>query len=133
MASKSLTKVRRTQKLCRHKLMTLDKQGREINYQDHIIERIEEICTELYDNEQSTIIHTDPKEVLEITFWRNEGNQHQQLDDSPPIQRKQKDQHQERNTTGRYHIAQAVHSSTRKHIPTTNLGNQRHADRRRIS
>ena len=48
--------------------MTLDKQGREINYQDQIIERIEEFCTELYDNEQSTIIHTDPKEILEITF-----------------------------------------------------------------
>ena len=27
-------------------------------------------------------------------------------------------------STGRYHINQAVHGSTRKHIPTTDLGNQ---------
>ena len=34
---------------------------RNICYQDKIIERIEEFYTELNDNEQSTIIHTDPK------------------------------------------------------------------------
>ena len=37
--------------------------------------------------------------------------------------RTQQDQHQERSTSRRYHIAQAVHGSTRKHIPTTDLGN----------
>ena len=131
MASKSLTKVRRTQKLCRDRLMTLDKQGREINYQDQIIERIEEFCTELYDNEQSTIIHTDPKEVLEITF---RGMKEINTNSSMTVhQESKKINTSKRSTTGRNHIAQAVHSSTRKHIPTTNLGNQRHADRRLIS
>ena len=63
----------------------------------------------------------------------HEGNLHQQLDDSSPSQRKQKDQHQKRGTTGKYHIAEAVHGSTRKYIPTTDLGNQRLEDRRRTS
>ena len=45
----------------------LDKQGRESRDQDKIIERIEEFYTELYDSEQNTIIHTDQKEVPEIT------------------------------------------------------------------
>ena len=58
-----------------------------------------------------------------------EGNLHQKLDDSLPTQRKQQVQRHERCTTGRYHIAQTVHSSTRKHIPTTDLGNQRLEDR----
>ena len=39
----------------------------EIHDQDKIVERIEEFYTELYDNEQNIIIHTDPKEVPEIT------------------------------------------------------------------
>ena len=49
------------------------------------------------------------------------------------LQRKQQDQHQERSTTGRDHIAQAVHDSTRNHTQTTDLGNQRLEDRRRKS
>ena len=54
------------QKLGQDRLVThLDKQGREIHDQDKMIERIEEFYTELYDSEQSTIIHTDPKEVPE--------------------------------------------------------------------
>ena len=70
MASKSLKKVRRTQKLGQDRLITLmDKQGREIHHQDTIIERIEQFYTELYDSQQSTIIHTDPTEVPEITSW----------------------------------------------------------------
>ena len=74
MASRSLKKVRRTQMLGRDRLITLlDKQGREIRDQDKIIERIEEFYTELYDSEQSTIIHTDPKEVAEITSWEVEA------------------------------------------------------------
>ena len=52
---------------------------------------------------------------------------------SPLTQRKQQDKHQERSMTGRYHIAQAIYGSTRKQIPTTNLGNQKLEDRRRIS
>ncbi|MBA1447089.1 MAG: hypothetical protein FE835_19845 [Gammaproteobacteria bacterium] len=68
ITSKSLRKVRRTQTLGQDRLITLlDKQGREIHDQDKIIERIEEFYTELYDSEQSTIIHTDPKEVPDIT------------------------------------------------------------------
>ena len=55
------------------RLITLqDKQGREIHDQDKIIERIEEFYTELYDSELNTIIHTDPKEVPEITSWEVE-------------------------------------------------------------
>ena len=70
MVSKSLRKVRRTKKLGQDRLITLqDKQVREIHYQDKIIDRIEELYTELYDSEQSTIIHTDPNEVPEITAW----------------------------------------------------------------
>ena len=70
MASKSLKKVRRTQQLGQDRLIILlDKQGRKIHDQNKIIERIEEFYTELYDSEQDTIIHTDPKEVPEITSW----------------------------------------------------------------
>ena len=70
MASNSLKKVRRPQKLGQDRLITLmDKQGREIHDQDKIIERIEEFYNKLYDSEQSTIIHTEPKEVSEITLW----------------------------------------------------------------
>ena len=62
MTSKSRRKVRRTQKLGQDRLITLrEKQGKEIHDQDKIIERIEEFYTELYDSEQSTIIHTDTK------------------------------------------------------------------------
>ena len=64
MTSKSLKKVRRTQMLGQDRLITLlDKQGREIRDQNMMTERIEEFYTELYDSEQNTIIHTDPKEV----------------------------------------------------------------------
>ena len=74
MASKCLKKPRRTQMLAQNRLFTLlDKQGREIRDQDKIIERIEEFYTELYDSEENTIIHTDPKEVPEITSWEVEA------------------------------------------------------------
>ncbi len=49
MSSKSLKKERRTQALGRDRLITLlDKQGREIQDQDMIMERTEEFYTELY-------------------------------------------------------------------------------------
>ena len=54
-----------------------------------------------------------------------EGNLHQQLDESPPTQRKQQDQYQDTCTTGRHHIAHAVDGNTRRHIPTTDLGKPR--------
>ena len=65
MASK---KVRRKQKLGQDRLVALlDKQGRQIRDQDKIIERVEELYTELYDSEKNTLTHTDPNEVPEIT------------------------------------------------------------------
>ena len=76
MASKSLKKVQRTQMLGQDRLITLlDQQGREIHDQDKIIKWIEEFYTELYDNEQSTIIHIDPKMVPQITSWEVEAAQ----------------------------------------------------------
>ena len=49
----------------------LDKQCREIHDQDN---NIEEFYTGLYDSEQSTIIHTDPKDVpAAITSWEMEA------------------------------------------------------------
>ena len=47
----------------------LEKNSKEIHDQDKIIERIEKFYSELYDSEQSTIIHTDPTYVLAITSW----------------------------------------------------------------
>ena len=71
MASKSLKKVRRTQRLGQDRLITLpEKQGREIHDQDKIMERIDTFYTELYYNEQSIIILADPKE---ITSWKVEA------------------------------------------------------------
>ena len=68
-APKSLKKVRKTQKLSQDRLVTLlDKQGREIHDRDKIIERIVEFYTE-----QSTIIHSDPSEVPEVTSWEAEA------------------------------------------------------------
>ena len=68
LASKSLKKVKRTHKLGQDKLITLlDKHGKQIHDQGKIIDRIEQFYTELYDSEQNTIIHSDPKEVPAIT------------------------------------------------------------------
>ena len=40
-----------------------DKQGKEIQEQDTIMERIEEFYSELYDSDQAVTIQTDPEEV----------------------------------------------------------------------
>ena len=65
MTSKRQRKVRRTQKLGQDRLITfLEKQGREIHDQVNVMERIEELYTELYDSEQNTIIHTDPEDSI---------------------------------------------------------------------
>ena len=73
VTSKSLKKVQRTQELDLDRLVKLlDKQGREINDQDKIIETIDELYTELYDSEESTIIHIDPTKS-EITSWKVEA------------------------------------------------------------
>ena len=48
-------------------------QARQIEDHDNITERIEECYNELYDSEQSTIIHTDSKEIPELTPWEVEA------------------------------------------------------------
>ena len=76
MSSKSLRTVRKTQKLSQDRLISfLDKRCREFHHQDKIIERIEQFYTNatLYKSEQSTIIHTDPKELPEIISWEVEA------------------------------------------------------------
>ena len=74
MASKSLKKVRRTHTLGQDRLITLlEKQTKDIRDQDKITERIEELYTQLYDSEESTIIHNNSKEVPEITLWEVEA------------------------------------------------------------
>ena len=51
----------------------LDKQGREIQEQDKIMERIEEFYPELFDSDQAVTIQTDPKEVPPIMAWEVEA------------------------------------------------------------
>ena len=51
----------------------LDKQGREIQEQDKIMERIEEFYSELFDSDQAVTIQTDPKEVPSIMAWEVEA------------------------------------------------------------
>ena len=66
-ASKSFKKVRRTHSLGKNRMITLlDKQGREIQEQDKIMERIEELYSELFDSDEAVTIQTDPKEVPPI-------------------------------------------------------------------
>ena len=73
-ASKSLKKVRRTQSLGKNRMITLlDKQGREIQEQDKIMERIEEFYSALFDSDQAVTIQTDPKEVPPIMAWEVEA------------------------------------------------------------
>ena len=43
-----------------------DKQGKEIQEQDKIMERIEEFYSELYDSDQAVTKQTDPEEVPPI-------------------------------------------------------------------
>ena len=70
---KSLNKVRRTHTLGQNRLITLlDNQGREIQDQDKILERIEEFYTELYDSDQTVTIRTDPRKVLSVKTWEVE-------------------------------------------------------------
>ena len=73
-ASKSLTKVRRTHNLGKNRMVTLlDKQGKEIQEQDKIMERIEEFYSELYYSDQAVTIQTDPEEVPPIMAWEVEA------------------------------------------------------------
>ena len=73
-ASKSLKKVRKTHSLGKNRMITLlDKQGREIQEQDKIMERMEEFYSELFDSDQAVTIQTDPKEVPPIMAWEVEA------------------------------------------------------------
>ena len=63
-ASKSLKKVRRTHSLGKNRMITLlDKQGKEIQEQDKIMERIDKFYSELYDSDQAVTIQTYPEEI----------------------------------------------------------------------
>ena len=71
---KSMKKVRKTHSLGKNRMITLlDKQGKEIQEQDKIMERIEEFYSELYDSEQAVTIQTDPEEVPPIMAWEVEA------------------------------------------------------------
>ena len=66
--SKSLKKVRK-----KRMITLLDKQGKEIQEQDMIMERIEEFYSELYDSDQAVTMQTDPEEVPQIMAWEVEA------------------------------------------------------------
>ncbi len=69
-----MKKVRRTHSLGKNRMITLlDKQGKEIQEQDMIMERIEEFYSELYDCDQAVTIQTDSKEVPPIMAWEVEA------------------------------------------------------------
>ena len=51
----------------------LDIHGKEIQEQDKIMERIEELYSELYDSDQAVTIQTDPEEVPPIMAWEVEA------------------------------------------------------------
>ena len=51
----------------------LDKQCKEIQEQDKIMERIEEFYSELYDSDQDVTIQTHPEEVPPIMTWEVEA------------------------------------------------------------
>ena len=72
--TKSFKKVRRTYSLGKTRIITLlDKQDKEIQEQDKIMERIEEFYSELYDSDQAVTIQTDPEEVPPIIAWEVEA------------------------------------------------------------
>ena len=73
-ASKSLKKVRRTHSLGQNRMITLlDKQGKDIQEQEKIMERLDEFYSELYDSGQAVTIQTDPDEVPPIMAWEVEA------------------------------------------------------------
>ena len=73
-ASKILKKVRIAHSLGKNRMITLlDKQGKESQEQDKIMERIEEFYSELYDSDQAVTIQTYPKEVPPIMSWEVEA------------------------------------------------------------
>ena len=70
-ATKSLKRVRRTHSLGKIRMITLlDKQGKEIQEQNKIMERKEEF---LYYSDQAVTIQTDPEEVPPMMAWKVEA------------------------------------------------------------
>ena len=51
----------------------LDKQGKEIQEQYKIMERIEKLYSELYDIDQAVTIQTDPEKVPPVMAWEMEA------------------------------------------------------------
>ena len=51
----------------------LDKQGKDIQEQDKIMDRIEEFYSELFDSDQAVTIQTYPEEVPPIMAWEVEA------------------------------------------------------------
>ena len=69
-----MKRVRRTHSLGKTRMITLlDKQGKEIQEQDNIMERIEGFYSELYDCDHAVTIQTDPEEVPPIMAWKMEA------------------------------------------------------------
>ncbi len=70
-----MKKVRRTHSLGENKMITLlDKQGKEIQEPDKIMERMEEFYLELHDSDQAVTINTNrPEEVPPIMAWKVEA------------------------------------------------------------
>ena len=82
-ASKSMKKVRRTHSLGKNWMTTLlDKQGKEIQEQYKIMERIENFYSELYDSDQAAKIQTYPKEVPPIMAWEVEAQENEKWERS---------------------------------------------------
>ena len=72
-ASKSLKKAR-THSIGKNRMMILlDKQGKQIQEQEKIMERIEEFYSELYDSDKAVTIQTEPDEVPPIIAWEVEA------------------------------------------------------------
>ena len=73
-ATKSLKKVRRTHSLGKNRMITLlDKQGKDIQEQNKIMERKEEFYSQLYDSDQAVTRQTNPEEVPPIMAWKVEA------------------------------------------------------------
>ena len=72
--SKTLKRVRRTHSLGKTRIITLlEKQGKEIQEQYNIMERIECIYSELYNSDHAVTIQTDHEEVPPIMAWEVEA------------------------------------------------------------
>ena len=135
---KVLTKVltKRPEKALNEKQPAGFKSGYSTTDHIHVVNQLKEKCKEY--NILICIAFVDYEKAFDpvqtqavLTSLQEEGIEDVYIEllkeiytNSSMTQRKQQDHHQERSTTGRYPIAEAVHGSTRKNIPTIDLGNQ---------